>query len=201
MNINKFMINMDNMSRSDRFEVELFGPPGTGIRSRGIRCTSVSIPAKSVAVVTNSYLSAGPKTSYADMIDYGGSVDLTFMLDHTYEDRQKIELWQSFIYDDAYSLQYPDKYFGAIKIRQLGVDGFPIYEVELHQCFPSVINDLTFDSTASQEIQTFSTNFVYRSWSSSFENTPSGLLGGLFNKVSKKITGKINKKISDKLFG
>lgn len=198
MNINRFMINMDQMARSDKFEVEIFGP--ADIRSRGIRCTDVSIPAKSIGTVSHSYLSAGPVSTYADSVDYGASVNLTFMLDHTYEDRQKIELWQSYIYDEAYNLQYPDKYWGMIKIKQMGVDNQPIYEVELHQCFPTTLSEIAFTAGAT-EIQTFSADFAFRSWSSSFENSPGGLLGGLFNKFSRKLSSKVNKKLSDKLFG
>ena len=155
MNINRFMINMDQMARSDKFEVEIFGP--AGIRSRGIRCTDVSIPAKSIGTVSHSYLSAGPVSTYADSVDYGASVNLTFMLDHT-------------------------------------------YEVELHQCFPTTLSEIAFTSGAT-EIQTFSADFAFRSWSSSFENSPGGLLGGLFNKFSRKLSSKVNKKLSDKLFG
>ena len=50
-------------------------------------------------------------------------------------------------------------------------------------------------------IQKFDVEFSFRTWSSSFENTPSGLLGGLFKKFSRKISSKVNKKLSDKLFG
>lgn len=199
MNIDRFKINLDAMARTNRYEVEIHGP--AGIRSRGLRCTDVSIPAKSIGTTSNSYLSAGPESVYADSVDYGQTVSLTFMLDHTYEDRQKMELWQSFIYDEAYNLQYPDKYWGSMKIIQMGVDNLPIYEVELHQCFPTTISSIGFASGGETSIQTFSTDFSFRSWSSSFENSPGGLLGGLFNKFSRKLESKVNKKLSDKLFG
>ena len=188
MNIDRFKINLDAMARTNRYEVEIHGP--AGIRSRGLRCTDVSIPAKSIGTTSNSYLSAGPESVYADSVDYGQTVSLSFMLDHTYEDRQKMELWQSYIYDEAYNLQYPDKYWGSMKIIQMGVDNLPIYE-----------SSIGFASGGETSIQTFSTDFSFRSWSSSFENSPGGLLGGLFNKFSRKLESKVNKKLSDKLFG
>ena len=198
MNINRFKSQLGTLTTKDRFEVELHGP--IGIRSRGIRCTGVTIPAKTISTISNSYVKAGPTSNFADMVDYGGTVDLTFMLDQTFEDRQKIELWQSYIFDEAYNLQYPSEYYGSINIKQLGLDGLPIYDVELHQCFPTILGEVSLDST-STDIQTLTVTFAFRSWSSSYENSPTGLLGGLFKKFSRKITSKLNKKISDKLFG
>ena len=43
--------------------------------------------------------------------------------------------------------------------------------------------------------------FKFRTWSSSFENSPSGLLGGLFKKKMRKLRSKADRKINDKLFG
>ena len=47
----------------------------------------------------------------------------------------------------------------------------------------------------------FSCTFAFRTWTSSYENTPSGLLGGLFKKFSRKIKTKASTKIEGKLFG
>tara|TARA_B100001173_G_C15700307_1_gene425760 strand:- start:250 stop:615 length:366 start_codon:yes stop_codon:yes gene_type:complete len=121
------------------------------------------------------------------------------MLDSTYEDKQMMELWQSSMYDEAYNLQYPEFYHGEVVISQLGVDNIPIYTVKLHEAFPSTVGGVAF--SADPSIQTFDVTFNYRTWSSSFENSPSGLLGGLFKKFSRKLTSKLDKKVNDKLFG
>jgi hypothetical protein len=104
------------------------------------------------------------------------------------------------MYDEMYNLQYPETYKGSVKITQLGVDNYPIYEVELHDAFPTNVTGVSFTSE-STGIQTFDVTFSFRTWSSSFENSPTGLLGGLFNKKMKKIRSKIDKKIEDKLWG
>ena len=75
-----------------------------------------------------------------------------------------------------------------------------MYTVELHEAFPTTVGGVTFSATEAA-IQTFDVTFNYRTWSSAYENSPGGLLGGLFKKFSRKITSKLDKKINDKLFG
>ena len=87
-----------------------------------------------------------------------------------------------------------------MKITQLGQDNLPIYSVELFNCFPDSIGDISLDA-AGGELQKFTVSMAFRSWVSSYENTPSGLLGGLFNKYSRKLKSKVNTKIENKLFG
>ena len=82
----------------------------------------------------------------------------------------------------------------------MGQDNLSVYEVELHEAFPQNIQEQTLDATAS-DIQTFTVSVAFRSWSSSFENSPGGLLGGLFNKFKRKIKSKVKTKVQDKLFG
>jgi hypothetical protein len=149
---------------------------------------------------TGKYGGATPENSFLDNIQYETEVTCSFMLDSTYEDKQIMELWQSSMYDEMYNLQYPETYKGSVKITQLGVDNYPIYEVELHDAFPTNVTGVSFTSE-STGIQTFDVTFSFRTWSSSFENSPTGLLGGLFNKKMKKIRSKIDKKLVDKLWG
>ena len=200
MNINRFMkAHIDNMARSNKFEVEIHSKK-LGLRSRGMRVTAVSIPALTINTSTHQLNTAAPANHYIKNVDYGNAVTMTFMLDHTYEDRQLMERWQHEMFDETWNLTYPEKYHGTVKITQLGVDNLPIYEVELHQAWPSVVGEIAFEA-GTAEIQTFQTTFTYRTWTSSFENAPSGLLGGLFNKFSRKIRSKTKTKLNSKLFG
>ena len=201
MHINRFMgSHIDDMARQDRFSVEIHGP--AGIRSRGIRCTNIEMPGKQIITQEFSEYGGGPMRKYPSKVDYGGgAIALTFMMDTTFEDKQKIELWQSYVHDEAFGFQYPEDYWGEIKIQQEGRDGNSIYEVVLHEAWPQSIDTQALDSSASSTIQTFSASFVYRTWSSSYENSPSGLLGGLFKKFSRKIKTKASSKIEGKIFG
>jgi hypothetical protein len=200
MNINRFMgAHIDGMPRNNKFEVEIHGPQG--INSRGIRCTTISMPGRQVTSSEFSEYGGAPMYKYPNRVDYaGGKLDMTWMLDHTFEDRQKMELWQSYIYDESYAMNYPETYEGTMKITQLGQDNLPIYSVELFNCFPDSIGDISLDA-AGGELQKFTVSMAFRSWVSSYENTPSGLLGGLFNKYSRKLKSKVNTKIENKLFG
>tara|TARA_R110001592_G_C13067825_1_gene741536 strand:- start:122 stop:733 length:612 start_codon:yes stop_codon:yes gene_type:complete len=202
MKINQFMsAHLDNMVRQNRYEVELFGPPNSNIRSRGMRCTNISLPGKQIVFAETTEYGGGPMRKHANKVDYGGGLaTMTFLCDHTFEDKQLVELWQSKIYDEGYGYQYPEDYCGEVIIRQLGMDGLPVYEVKLHDAWPQQITEQTLDSTSS-EIQSFVCGFAFRSWSSSFENSPSGLLGGLFKKYKRKITTKVNRKLDEELFG
>ena len=199
MHINRFMNTaVDAMSRTDRFSVEIRNST-INIRSRGLRCTAVNIPGKTVEVSRHSYGGAMPDRPYVTGVTYENEVTCSFMLDSTYEDKQLFELWQSYMFDEAYNLQYPEKYHGEVIISQLGVDNQPIYSVKLHEAFPLTVGGVSF--TSETGIQSFDVVFNYRTWSSSFENSPSGLLGGLFKKFSRKIQSKLDKKVNDKLFG
>ena len=189
---------MDSMSRTDRFSVQIF-QPNINLRIRGLRCTAVSIPGKNMKVSRQSFGGGTPEAPYVTGVEYENDVTCSFMLDSTYEDKQKFELWQSYMYDEAYNLQYPESYYGSVEISQLAVDNQPVYTVNLHDAFPSVVGGVSF--TAEAGIQSFDVTFNYRTWSSSFENSPSGLLGGLFKKFSRKIKSKLDKKVNDKLFG
>lgn len=190
---------LDNMTRQNRFKVEIHGP--ANIRSRGMRCTNIVLPGKQIIYAEGTEYGAGPMRKHPNKVDYGGGlISMTFLCDHTFEDKQLMELWQSYIYDEGYGFQYPDDYTGSIKITQLGMDELPVYEVELHEAWPQNLQEQTLDSAAG-DMQTFSCGFAFRSWSSSFENSPNGLLGGLFRKYKRKITSKIDRKIDEELFG
>ena len=99
MNINRFMNHMDSMSRSDRFNIEIRGPQN--IRSRGLRCTAVTTPGKTIATTGKNYGGATPERPYVTGVEYENKITATFMLDTTFEDKQLFELWQSYMYDEA----------------------------------------------------------------------------------------------------
>lgn len=199
MHINRFKNHIDSMARSDRFNVEIRASK-IDLRSRGLRVSEVNIPGKTMDVQRHGFGGGMPDRPYITGITYENEVTMKFLLDTSMEDKQLMELWQSYMFDEAYNLQYPENYHGQVIIEQLGVDNIPVYSVELHEAFPTVVTGLTM-SAGSTEVQTFDVTFNYRTWSSSFENSPSGLLGGLFNKKMRKIRSKLDNKIQDKLFG
>ena len=91
-------------------------------------------------------------------------------------------------------------YTGQVRITQLDRRDWPIYEVVLHEAWPSSFSPIPLDSSGGPGIQTFNCTFQYRTWTSSYENSPSGLLGGLFRKVSRKLGTDIESEIEGKIF-
>jgi hypothetical protein len=202
MHINRFIkAHVDNMARKGKYEVEIHGPKDSGIRSRAMRVTAVSIPPLTIDTTQHSPSSAAPPCNYVNNVSYGGEVTMTFMLDHTFEDRELMEQWQHLMFDEVWNLSYPKDYHGTVKITQLGVDDLPIYSVELHEAFPTSLGALVFAAESMNEMQTMDVVFKFRTWTSSYENSPGGLLGGLFNKFSRKLKAKVTTKIGGKIFG
>jgi hypothetical protein len=175
--------------------------PGGGISIRGIRCTNITLPGRSFITTPHTEYAGGPKTNRIQGIDYeGGQLQMTFMCDETFDDKNKIELWQQMIYDDAFQYSYYNDYIGHIEIVQQARNKQPIYSVKLYEAFPTSIQAQNLDAAGGAALQTFTCSFAYRTWSSNFKNGSGGLLGGLFNKVSGKINTKIDQKL-DKLLG
>ncbi len=173
---------------------------GGGISIRGIRCTNITLPGRSFITTPHTEYAGGPKTNRIQGIDYeGGQLQMTFMCDETFDDKNKIELWQQMIYDDAFQYSYYNDYIGHIEIVQQARNKQPIYSVKLYEAFPMNIQAQNLDATGGAAVQSFTCTFAYRTWSSNFKNGSGGLLGGLFNKVSGKINTKIDEKLDDLL--
>ena len=186
-------------ARQNRFEVDIFANR-SGVRIRGIRCINAIIPGRSLTTAQFGELGSGPKRSYPTGLDYAGQViALTFICDTQFIDRRAIEAWQENIFNKRYGLNYPEEYYGTMTIRQLDRQDRTIYTVNLHEVWPQgiVAQDLNM---ASGAIQTFTVNFNYRTWSSQFENIPSGILGGIFQKAKRRFGSRILNRIEDKLF-
>tara|TARA_Y100001963_G_C6766667_1_gene442662 strand:+ start:568 stop:1182 length:615 start_codon:yes stop_codon:yes gene_type:complete len=204
MHINRFKTHINGVARQNRFEVDIFCP-AIQLRMRSMRCQKATMPGKTLELSSFNKIPGGYADHVVKGIKYDENVILSFLLDDTFEDRQKIELWQQYIYNEDYSIRYPKEgakgYVGTVIIRQLDTGGNTIYEVELTDAFPTVLGALTLDM-ASSAVQTFDVTFTYRTWYSSYSNTPSdSILGGLFKKHSRRIGTKIRRKVEDKLFG
>ena len=212
MHINRFLNHIDGMARTNRFEVDIF-VPAIELRMRGLRCQKATLPAKTLELSTFRQVPGGPADHMVKGVTYGDNVVLGFMLDSSFEDRANIELWQNYIYNEDYSIRYPrdDKmdlagmktqsYYGTVVLRQLGNDGFTLYEVQLEEAFPTVLGAISLDMNTST-LQTFDATFSYRTWHSAYANTPSGsYLANIFNKHKRRIGTRIKNKLADKVFG
>ena len=197
------MANIDNMARQNMFEVEI-RCPALGLNNRGLRVRAASFPGKSFETALFTEVASGPNRPYVTKVVYSQDVTLTFINDSTMMDKQSIELWQEYIYDDDFSIRYPLEpetgYVGEVVIKQLDRGGNEIYAVTLHEAFPQLMGPQALDMESSA-ISTFDVTFGYRTWSSEYENIPEGtILSRLAKKFQKKLKNKVRKKVEDVIF-
>ena len=198
------MANIDNMTRQNMFEVDIFCP-AIDSRLRGIRCQKAVLPGKSFEVVPFNEISSGPNRSHITAVRFPQDIALTFLCDTHFEDKMKIELWQEYMYGEDYSMRYPKGldgrgYEGKVIIRQMDKSDLPVYEVELLEAFPQVMAAQTLDMT-SAAVQTFDVTFGYRTWYSSFEYPPeNNILGAIFKQRKRHIISQARKKLEDIAF-
>jgi len=204
MKINRFMANIDNMTRQNMFEVDIFCP-AIDLRLRGIRCQKAVLPGKTFEVVPFNEVSSGPNRSYITKVSFPQDIAFTFLCDTHFEDKMKLELWQNYMYGEDYSIRYPKSgkngpgYEGKVIIRQMDKSDLSVYEVELLEAFPQVIAAQTLDMT-SAAVQTFDVTFGYRTWFSSFEYPPeNNILSAIFKQHKRRIISRTRRKIEDKL--
>ena len=200
MKVNRFLAQItEGIALQDIFEVNIFFDK-IGLSMRGTHVIQATLPGRQFVTAQHSDYGGGPMRQYINKVDYTGTIALTFLCDNTFAEKQQIELWQNYIFDEAYGFQYHNDIVGRMEIKQLDAAHNIIYEVELHEVFPLGILEQTLDASAANTPQTFTANFAFRTWSSSFENSPSGILGSLFRKVSRKVKTKVRKKLGDALF-
>ncbi|RPG04968.1 MAG: hypothetical protein CBE07_003180 [Pelagibacteraceae bacterium TMED247] len=203
MKVNRFLNQLnEGVAQQNRFEVNIQGPRGLGLSMRGTHVINAQLPSRQFVTAQHSDYGGGPMRQFINKVDYGGGLlALTFLCDNTFTEKQQLEIWQNYIFDEVYGYQYHEDIIGSMTIRQLDTAQNIIYEVELHEVIPLGILEQTLDAGASATPQTFTCNFAFRTWSSSFENSPTGILGGLFRKASRKLNTKIRRKVEDIFFG
>ena len=201
MKVNRFLRQLNQgVAQQNRYEANIFFDK-IGLSMRGTHIINATMPSRQFVTQQHSDWQGGPMTQYVSKVDYGGTLALTFLCDNTFAEKQQLELWQQYIFDDAYGFKYHDDIVGKITICQLDTQMNKIYEVEVLGAYPLGILEQTLDASASATPQTFTCNFAFRSWVSSFENSPGGLLSGLFRKTGRKIQSKVRNKVEDILFG
>jgi hypothetical protein len=103
------------------------------------------------------------------------------------------------MYTDDFAIRYPLEpgtgYVGEVVIKQLDRGGNVIYEVTLHEAFPQLLGPQALDMDSSA-ISTFDCTFGYRTWSSAYENTPTGsILNRISDKVQKRIKTRVRREV------
>ena len=180
--------------QANRFVVEFLTLPkgfeAVNVREHlSILCNSATLPGKSIGTAEHYRHRYMPDGS----VDYGESVDFTFICDANFMDRMIIEEWLRMVHSAGVStrtaLQNEDgstegqvfSFYSdyaqpcSARIHVLRKDGTSAMIYTLHECYPSDLaaQDLSMDSAEGPLEFSFTLN--YRHWSSKYE--PMGDVG------------------------
>ena len=132
-------------------------------RKTGLQCESISFPGRNIdtAPDTNIY---GPTREIAQGYSYA---DITGVFRCSSDMREKtfFETWQRLAYNpQTWAMGYYDDYTGAIEIHQLDQKDKRRYGVQLIECFPKNVAEISLSSAQATDVQKVSVTFSYRYW-------------------------------------
>jgi hypothetical protein len=177
--IDKFKFNFDQGARSNRFSVDIHCPK-LGFSLEGIRVESCSLPGRQLT--TNPWSEYGVRRNMVtgEILEDGGTIELTFLCDSSFEDRFLIESWNSIIYENA-GLQegttthpifaYLDDYSGTVNIAQLRHNDKEALTYTLNEAYPSAFAPQEM-SQGESGIMKFSCTISFRNWTSEYKAAP-----------------------------
>ena len=203
MKIDRFKAQIDDLQRSNRYNVSMFGTgaKNSGLAIRGIRCESASLPGRGFFSVEDSEY--GPKRVIPHKPQYD-QFDCSFYMTNDMEDRELIEMWQGTINGFSagnFHSRFHDDYRGLIYLEALDKYDKTNYRCAMTDAFPVQLGQVAF-GTANTDIQKFNAQFRYRFWESEFNNSkPSNLFMGFIDKHLNKLENKVRGKIEEELFG
>ena len=165
----------------NKFVVEftkLPGPfAGMGAENLTILCKGASLPGKSIATsehMRHRYIPNGE-------VDYGNTLELTYLCDANFMDRMIIEAWQSFVHTadvstrtkfengrDAQVFRFYEEYTGQCLIHVLRKDGTPSLTYVIEECFPVEISAQDLSMETTDQILEFTFTLNYRHWHSEY---------------------------------
>ena len=179
----------------NRFVVEFLALPpefkAVNVRENlSILCNSVSLPGKSVGTSDHIRFRTLPDGT----VDYGESIDLTYICDANFMDRMIIEEWLRMVHSAPVSTRTALQTGGtdapvegqvfsfysdyaqncSAQVHVLRKDGTPAMTDTFHEVYPSAISDMDLSSD-STELLEFTFTLNYRHWSSKYH--PMGDVG------------------------
>ena len=165
-------------------------------RRTSLRCESIEFPGRNLDTTpdVNIY---GPERNIVSGLSYA---DITGVFQCSTDLREKIffETWQRLSFNpDTWNMGYYDDYTGTIQIFQLDEQDNRRYGVELIECFPKTVGELTYDYSAVNTQQKVQITFSYRYWKNLTDesNLPRSLQERLqtllLNTVERQLTSRI----------
>ena len=208
----------DGIARSARYEVLCLPPSGargtrnaptnamagqmaalTGsnvAREVSLKCEQITMPGRNIDTEPDNNI-YGPVREIAQGWSYA-DITANFQLSSDLRERRFFETWNRLAFNpDTWNIGYYDDYTGRIQIFQLDEHNNRRYGVELIECFPKAIGDLTYDYSQVNTQQKVSITFSYRYWQNLTDeaNLPRSLQDRLttlaLNTVERQLTSRI----------
>lgn len=158
-----------DLARANLFEVTITPPTGlSGFnddpRIVSMFCDSAHLPSQKI--ITKRHTIYGETEPRPVGVDYGGIINLTFLLDASMNIRDFFDSWLDKVVNrDSNNVAYQSKYVGGLRIAQLKSKNHEeSYAAEFTEVFPVAVNLLPVDNNQSNIVHRMDVTFEYRKW-------------------------------------
>jgi hypothetical protein len=186
-----------NTTPSNAFASQMSDLTGDGTaRATSLKCDQIEMPGRNIDTAPDNNI-YGPVREIAQGWSFA-DITAQFQLSSDLKERRFFETWQRLSFNpDTWNMGYYDDYTGTIQIFQLDEQDNRRYGVELIECFPKTVGELTYDYSAVNAQQKVRITFSYRYWKNLTDESklPRSLQERLqtllLNTVERQLTSRI----------
>ena len=186
-----------NTTPSNAFAGQMSDLTGDGTaRAASLKCDQISMPGRNIDTAPDNNI-YGPVREIAQGWSFA-DITAQFQLSSDLKERRFFETWQRLSFNpDTWNMGYYDDYTGTIQIFQLDEQDNRRYGVELIECFPKTVGELTYDYSAVNTQQKVQITFSYRYWKNLTDESKlpislqERLQTLLLNTVERQLTSRI----------
>lgn len=147
-----------------KYKVYITGPIGMLQEQISLRCSSVTLPGRSISTTERFHHGPIRKIPYAEIYD---DVQMSFIASDTLEERRFFGSWQTLIGGgDSYNMAWYSDIIGTVQINTLDKQGRVTSSTTLYEAFPMTIDAIQLDYTAGDQLPLFNVTFAYHHWES-----------------------------------
>ena len=137
-----------DLSRQNRYEVEIHGPGGLADRTISMLCESAQFPGQNIRTTADS-LRAGPQREMGQGVTYG-PITLRFICRPHMPEKKYFEDWQDLMVDkNTWQMNYYKNYIGEISMKALDVSDRDRYNIVIHEAYPKIITAQDFSYSSN----------------------------------------------------
>ena len=169
--IDDFKSVMNTVARPNRFEVIMSFPEAlparfvpASTRTLSLRLQSVTFPGKNITTTedTNVY---GPSFEVATGMSFADSIQMTFIMTNTHEEKEVFNEWQDVIYDSVtYDLEYYNRYITDFDCFQLDEEDRRTAGIKLKEVFPKTVNPIEYSQGSNNDIIKLQVDLAFKEW-------------------------------------